>query len=255
MSSEPTPKVAPGINIRNAVLSYHQELLFDHLNLNLLAGEWTVILGPSGVGKSSLLRLIAGLTSEVSCEKISSTDEKSLQGRISYLPQQESLLPWLNVIENVVFGLKLRNLSSLQQYSRAKELLQQMGLQKVMKNYPHSLSGGMKQRVALARILLEDRPIVLMDEPFSALDSATRAELQTLAAEFLQNKTVLLVTHDPFEALRLGQNIYVMKGRPAKLGEVLHPQGIPPRPINDPELFKLQAKLLQEIMAAKELMA
>lgn len=245
---------APGIYIRNAVLTYHQQLLFDHLNLTLAPGECTVILGPSGVGKSSLLRLIAGLTSEAKCEKISATDGKPLQGRISYLPQQESLLPWLNVIDNVVFGLKLRNLSSPQQYSRAAELLKQIGLQKVIEAYPQTLSGGMKQRVALARVLLEDRPIVLMDEAFSALDVATRAELQTLAAQFLRNKTVLLVTHDPFEALRLGHNIYVMMGRPAQLGEVLQPQGIPPRAVNDPELFKLQAKLLEQIVAAKELM-
>jgi putative hydroxymethylpyrimidine transport system ATP-binding protein len=110
----------------------------------------------------------------------------------------------------------------------------------------------MRQRVALARTLAEDRPVVLMDEPFSALDVITKFRLQALFAELLRGRTVLLVTHDPLEALRLGHRIYVMEGRPARIGKPLEPAGAPPRNLHDPELLALQADLLDLLSAAAE---
>ena len=113
--------------------------------------------------------------------------------------------------------------------------------------FPLMLSGGMRQRVALARTLMENRPVVLMDEPFSALDALTRVHLQTLASHLLRNCTVVLVTHDPWEALRLGHSIYILGGVPAKLGNPICPPGIPPRDTSDSNLSKLSHHLLNQL--------
>jgi putative hydroxymethylpyrimidine transport system ATP-binding protein len=115
---------------------------------------------------------------------------------------------------------------------------------------PQTLSGGQRQRAALARTLMEDRPIVLMDEPFSALDAITRARLQALAATFLAGRTVLLVTHDPLEALRLGHRIHVMTGMPAIIEPALCPEGEPPRALDDQQLLTMQATLLDRLAGA-----
>jgi putative hydroxymethylpyrimidine transport system ATP-binding protein len=120
---------------------------------------------------------------------------------------------------------------------------------------PATLSGGQRQRVALARTLMEDRPAVLMDEPFSSLDAITRTRLQDLAATLLYGKTVLLVTHDPLEALRLGDLVYVMAGRPATVEPPLRPGGEPPRAVDDPGLLELQAALLARLTKAQDLAA
>ena len=130
-------------------------------------------------------------------------------------------------------------------------MLVRVGLEGREGDRPARLSGGMRQRVALARTLMEDRPIVLMDEPFSALDAITRYQLQALAAELLAGRTVLLVTHDPLEALRLGHRVQVMAGAPARLGEALEPAGAPPRDVADPALLNLQADLLERLSRAK----
>ncbi|MEE9209298.1 MAG: ATP-binding cassette domain-containing protein, partial [Kiloniellales bacterium] len=116
---------------------------------------------------------------------------------------------------------------------------------------PAKLSGGQRQRVALARTLMEGRPVVLMDEPFSALDAITRYEIQALAAELLAARTVLLVTHDPLEALRLGHRVQVMSGVPARLDNPIEPAGAPPRDLEDAGLLALQAELLKRLSRAK----
>jgi putative hydroxymethylpyrimidine transport system ATP-binding protein len=135
-------------------------------------------------------------------------------------------------------------------------LLARVGLAERAKDRPAQLSGGERQRVALARTLMEDRPVVLMDEPFSSLDAITRFELQALAAELLTGRTVLLVTHDPLEALRLGHRVQVMAqgsgGAPARLDTALEPAGTPPRDPADPALLAQQAELLKRLIRAKQ---
>lgn len=234
---------APGISVHNAQLAYDDSLLFKGLSLDLRAKEWTCLLGPSGVGKTSLLRLIAGLASEAEAE-ISASDNISLKGRVSYMAQQDLLLPWLSVLSNVTVGTRFRGTSP--DRSAATALLQAVGLAGWEEALPHQLSGGMKQRVALARTLMERRPIVLMDEPFASVDTITRIELQTLAANLLQGCTVFLVTHDPFEALRLAHKIFILKSRPAEL-EIFPIQGSPPRLIDDPEITSQHALLLHRL--------
>lgn len=245
----------PALFINQASLRYAGEILFSDLQFKLPAGEITCLLGPSGIGKSSLLRLIAGLTVQESLTqqtaKIIASDNKPLTNRISYMAQRDLLLPWQTVLNNVVLGYRLRTEKNIaSRLKQARALLIEMGLADAMTKYPAQLSGGMRQRVALARTLMEEHPIVLMDEPFSALDTITRWRLQDLAAKLLAQRTVLLVTHDPLEAVRLGQQILVMTGKPAQLDHSLVVPGNPPRAITDPLVLEAQARLMQKLVDA-----
>jgi len=235
---------SPAISVHAARLSYDGEALFDDLDFTLEAGRCTCLLGSSGVGKSSLLRLIAGLLPDAA-SRVDCDDGQSLSHRTATMAQQDLLLPWLSVLDNALLGYRLRGQTPPK--NEAAALLERLGLGGRLSARPAALSGGMKQRVALARTLLEDRPVILMDEPFSALDAVTRFRLQELAAQLLRGRTVLLVTHDPLEALRLGHRIHVMTGRPARLSEALQPAGDTPRDVTDPELLRLQGELLKRL--------
>lgn len=224
---------APRVTVQGAGLSFSGRTVFRDLSFNLEGGSWTALLGPSGVGKSSLLRLIAGLSGADSAVSGSVSDENGakLTGRIAYMAQRDLLLPWLSVLDNVTIGGKLRGERGTDsEMDQARALLDKVGLADRTGDLPATLSGGMRQRVALARTLMEDRPIVLMDEPFSALDALTRFKLQETAAELLEGRTVFLVTHDPMEALRLADSVLVLTGSPAKLsGAGAMPEGQRPR--------------------------
>lgn len=201
-------------------LSGHYEIgqrrLFAPIDLLLPAGQWTCILGRSGVGKSTLLRLIAGLDcGGMFTGEIAASDNGSLSGRISFMAQSDLLLPWLSVIDNIILGARLRGTTP--DTSRADDLLRSVGLSPYRDEKPGALSGGMRQRTALARTLMEDRPIALLDEPFSALDASTRADMQDLSARMLAGKTVIMVTHDPAEAVRLAHQIIVLTPQGAEL--------------------------------------
>ena len=164
--------------------------------------------------------------------------------------QQDNLLPWLTVLGNVMLGARLRG--EPPDLAGAEALLGRVGLIPQRDQRPATLSGGQRQRAALARTLMEDRPVVLMDEPFSALDAITRARLQVLAAQLLAGRTVLLVTHDPLEALRLGHRIHVMAGQPARIEPPILPAGTPPRDLHDPALLARQGELLAGLADAQE---
>jgi len=216
--------------------------LFAPLELQIGAGEWTCLLGPSGVGKTTVLRLIAGLpTGADFAGEIAASDGAPLVGRIAYMAQSDLLLPWLDVMGNVTLGSRLRGAKC--EKDRAQSLIERVGLAEHAHKRPAQLSGGMRQRAALARTLMEDRPMVLLDEPFSALDARRRAEMQELAAELLAGRTVLLVTHDPGEAARLGHRIAVMTE--AGLTQIDPPSSPPVRPVDDPEMLARQGALLR----------
>ena len=215
------------------------------LDLQVAGGRSTVLLGPSGSGKSTLLRLAAGLLPGVTL----ADDGAPLAGRIAFMAQQDLLVPWRDAIGNVVMGAHLRG--EPPDLERARALLRDVGLNAAdWVKSPAQLSGGMRQRVALARTLMEDRPIVLMDEPFSAVDAPTRHRLQDLSARLLAGRTVLLVTHDPLEALRLAHRILVLHGTPAVPVEHAVPDGAPPRPARDPALLAEQGALLERLAEA-----
>lgn len=246
-------EAAPGLTIGVRALVYQGRPLFENLRFRLEGGLWTCLLGASGVGKTSLLRLIAGLAPGA---LVAADDDRGLAGRIALMAQQDLLLPWLPVVDNVILGYRLRGAGAAERRRRrdeARALLARVGLEAQVSQLPATLSGGMRQRVALARTLMEDRPIVLMDEPFSALDTVTRHRLQDLSAELLAGRTVLLVTHNPLEALRLGHRLYVLGGRPAQPRGPLLPRGAPPRDAADPTLLALQAELLGELTRSSAL--
>jgi len=244
------PSISPGLHLRGARVAYRGHPLFDGLDLDLAPGTWTCLLGPSGVGKTSLLRIIAGLAPPEASGRVGLSDTSAPAGRIAYMAQQDLLLPWLSALDNVTLGARLRGMRPDRGAARA--LLARLGLAGQEHAAPATLSGGMRQRVALARTLIEDRPICLLDEPFSTLDAITRHRLQAEAAAALAGRTVLLVTHDPLEALRLGHAIRVLAGRPARLGAEIRPAGHPPRDVANPAIVTLQTRLLEELAAATE---
>jgi putative hydroxymethylpyrimidine transport system ATP-binding protein len=237
------------ITVEELSLSYSKKKIFDQFSFHLSSGQCAAILGTSGVGKSTLLNSIAGLTTGCSTlsKKIKPTSSGAL---ISYMTQKPSLLPWLNVMQNMLISKKLaRQTITDEEHNKAARLLAQVQLSNSAALYPQELSGGMYQRVALARALFEEKPIILMDEPFSSLDVITRLDLQTLANTLLKDKTVLLVTHDPLEALRMADVIYVLHGTPATLSEPIKPAVIRAEYADHPELLAQHAQLLNILRA------
>ena len=252
---DPTPVAPPvegalSVHIEGASLGFGERTLFDNLEAEFSGGLFTCILGSSGVGKSSLLRLIAGLPPRrgTVTGRVTGADGQSLAGRVVYMDQRDLLLPWLSVLDNVLLGARLRG--EPRQRGRALGLLAAVGLAGWEDAMPEQLSGGMRQRAALARTLMEDRPIVLMDEPFSAVDAITRLALQDLSARLLAGRTVILVTHDPIEAQRLGHHVQVLAGNPARLDPPVAPPGVPPRDPADPALVGLYRVLLARLQSA-----
>ena len=227
--------------MRSAHIVLDGHVVAEDLSLDFPGGRTTCLLGRSGVGKTSLLRHLAGLL-----------PGSPAAGPVAYMAQRDLLLPWLSVLENVLLGYRLRGNGARCRAaeSRARALLAEVGLGDRLQDLPHTLSGGMRQRVALARTLCEDRQIVLMDEPFGHLDAVTRLDLQDLAASLLRGRTAVMVTHDPLEALRLGHEIRVLSGIPFTVGPVIAPPGAVPRDPGDAALLVLQARLIGELRRA-----
>ena len=246
-----------GICLDGLSVSLDQAPLFLNLSHHFPSGEWSCLLGTSGVGKSMLLRAILGLLDgpgvrNVSMQgRISTTDGSPLRHQVAYMAQQDLLMPWLSVRGNVLLGTRLRGRPApdiaRSDTIRADELLEKTGLLNRANDLPAQLSGGMRQRVALARTLFEDKPIVLMDEPFSALDAISRLHAQDLACRLLSGRTVVMVTHDPLEAIRLADRIYVLSGTPATLAPPITPVGTAPRAVDNDAVLTMQGELLNAL--------
>jgi putative hydroxymethylpyrimidine transport system ATP-binding protein len=238
---------APALDIAIPGLAFDGWQVLGALQIALPAGRCTALLGPSGVGKSTLLRLVAGLIAAPKGARIAASDGAPLAGRVAWMAQQDLLLPWLRLRENVLLGARLRG--ERPDVARADALIAAVGLAGRERAWPAELSGGMRQRAALARTLMENRPIVLMDEPFSAVDAPTRHRLQDLAARLLAGRTVLLVTHDPLEAMRLAHKVMVLRGMPATAEEIEVPDTAPPRDTRDARVMAAAASLLESLAA------
>ena len=227
--------------------------LFSDLSLRFAAGRTTCVLGPSGCGKSTLLKLIAGNAALPAGGTVRFEPEPASGARlVAWMGQNDLLLPWLGLLDNVLLGARLRGEVNDTRRARARELLRAASLAGRERALPATLSGGMRQRAALLRTLMEERPVLLMDEPFSALDALTRMRLQNLAAELTRGATVVLVTHDPLEALRLADRIIVLTGAPARVAATLEVDGPTPRDPGDPDLARRHGELLGLLMAVAE---
>ena len=220
------------------------------INFTLEEGEFICVIGPSGCGKSSLISLIAGLEFPDSGEVF--VDSKIVDGPSKdrlVVFQEAALFPWLTVQENVEFGLKLQNIEKAERRERAFQSLKMVHLTRFLNAYPHELSGGMKQRVAIARALVMDPKILLMDEPFAALDAQTRQLLQEELQTIWQKtkKTIFFVTHNVREATFLSDRVFEISARPGTIKKE-YPVRIPrPRTEQDPQLLLLQTKIMTSL--------
>lgn len=214
----------------------------DNVSLEVAAGEVVCLAGPSGCGKSTLLDIVAGLTKPDFGRVIADGTPVDGPGRQRLMVFQEpSLFPWLDVLGNVLFGLKLcPELSVRQQRDAAHEYLAMVGLEKFERAHVHELSGGMKQRVALARALAPDPQVLLLDEPFGALDAMTREHLYDDVQRIWagRRKTILFVTHNMREAACLGDRVLLMSPSPGRIFEAIEIPLSRPRNIYDPELVR-----------------
>ena len=226
------------LNITNLSADYGGKPALQDINLTLDSGELLVVLGPSGCGKTTLLNLIAGFvpyqhgTIQLEGKKVEGPGAER-----GVVFQNEGLLPWRNVQENVAFGLQLAGIHREQRLETARAMLKKVGLEGAEKRYIWQLSGGQRQRVGIARALAMKPKVLLMDEPFGALDALTRAHLQDSVMQIQQalNTTIVLITHDVDEAVLLSDRVLMMTNGPAAtVGEILHVDL--PRPRNRVQL-------------------
>ncbi|EOP05513.1 MULTISPECIES: ABC transporter ATP-binding protein [Bacillus] len=201
------------LQFHNVSFHYDEKPIIKELNASIQDKEFVSIIGPSGCGKSTLFRLITGLE-ETSTGQIELTETKSHP--VGYMPQKDMLLPWRTIIENAALPLECQGVQKKEAQIKAKELLHKFGLQGYETKYPKDLSGGMRQRVSFIRTLLTGGEILLLDEPFSALDALTKASLQEWLFEQWKEweKTILFITHDVEEALFLSNRIFVVENQP-----------------------------------------
>jgi len=235
-----TGDARPAVAIRDVTLHYfspdRETLALSNISLDVARGEFIAIVGSSGCGKSTLLSLISGLT-EPSRGDIHVEGRKvaAPSPRVGYMFQKDTLLEWRTVLDNVLIGAELLGLDMRAARGRAEDLLRRYGLGEFMHSLPHQLSGGMRQRAALARTLCPDPDLLLLDEPFSALDYQTRLALSDEIAAILRDegKTIILVTHDIGEAISMADRVIVMSRRPGRIKaehRISYPSAVAQRP-------------------------
>jgi ABC-type nitrate/sulfonate/bicarbonate transport system ATPase subunit len=214
-------------------------------------GEFVTVIGPSGCGKSTLFNIVAGVDQPTTGTVAIDGDAQGARaGKAGYMPQQPLLLPWRTVVENVLLGLDVRRQPRKQAEQEAYELLKRFGLADFAHHYPDTLSGGMRQRVALLRTVLFKSSFLLLDEPFGALDALTRLSLQMWLLDLWQtfHSSVLFITHDVREAILLSDRIYVLSARPARVLRVVEVDL--PRPRSSEQLALEQAVRLEQELTA-----
>ena len=250
-----------GIEIKNINKIFynknHENIVLQDINLEINDGEFICLLGPSGCGKSTLLNLIAGLDAPTSGEILLDGETVTRPGTDRAMMFQDSaLFPWLNVWDNVTFGMRIAKLSKQEQETRADKYLEMVGLTDYKKYNIHQLSGGMKQRTALARALTLDSKVLLMDEPFAALDKQTKNTLRDELEKIweITKRTFVYVTHSVEEAMFFADRIVMMSALPGRVKKIIKLDFARPRRIDDPEFVHIRAEILKELRTEVEML-
>ncbi|MEQ8665342.1 MAG: ABC transporter ATP-binding protein [Rhodospirillales bacterium] len=223
------------VAVRNVYKNYGDVEALRDLSLDFPRGQLTSLLGPSGCGKTTLLKIIAGLLDATSGEVL--VNGKPVDGPgpdRAFVFQDFALMPWASVMRNVAFGLELRGVAKSEREDIAQKYINEVGLTGFERSYPHELSGGMRQRVGLARALAVDAQVLLMDEPFSAVDEQTRRKFQEdlLGLVKNENKTFIFVTHSIEEAVYVSDQVAILLPRPSRVSEIIRPSGFRDKDVN-----------------------
>jgi NitT/TauT family transport system ATP-binding protein len=234
------------VSARNISKNYGEVEALRNMSLEFPRGQLTSLLGPSGCGKTTLLKIIAGLL-EPTSGKVE-VNGKTVTGPgpdRAFVFQDFALLPWATVLRNVAFGLEMRGVAASEREARAEKYIKDVGLAGFEHSYPHELSGGMRQRVGLARALAVDAEVLLMDEPFSAVDEQTRRKFQEDLLELVkvENKTFIFVTHSIEEAVYVSDQIAILLPRPSRVSEIIRPSSFRNKSVDnirrDPEYLDI----------------
>lgn len=250
VSEQPTQLHIDNITLKFPTKDGGQFTAIENLSLEVKNEEFVVIVGPSGCGKSSLLYLTAGLNNPTDGEiRVAGDTVKGPSAERGMVFQSYTLFPWLTVAQNIEFGLKQKKMAASERKKIVDDYIKQVGLENFANHFPKQLSGGMKQRVAIARSLANDPKILLMDEPFGALDSQTRLQMQQLLLQVWEKsrKTVVFVTHDIDEAIMLGDRVFVMGSKPGRIQKILDVNIPHPRTLDmamEPEFLTLKKEIL-----------
>ena len=244
------------LELRSVSKSFGDLRVLGDVSLSVGPGEFVAVLGPSGAGKSTILQLLTGAVrrdgGEILCNGAALSADSH---RFAFMPQRDALMPWRRIIDNAALGLEVQGVSRPVARKRVLALMEEFGLAGFEQHYPSQLSGGMRQRVALLRTVVQQTSMLLLDEPFGALDALTRARMQQwLARMRLHHQwTVLLITHDVREAVLLSDRIYVLSPRPARvLREYDVPLPHPRPPAGDATLSAIEAEILQTLLTPED---
>jgi NitT/TauT family transport system ATP-binding protein len=249
--------VIDGVN-KKFTAKHKETHTLDKINLTCKKGEFICILGPSGCGKSTLLNIIAGLESPSEGRiHLNGNEVKGVGVDRAVMFQESALFPWLKVIDNVEFGMKIAGVPQKERRERALYYLKMVHLTKFQNSYIHELSGGMRQRVALVRALTLDSEVLLMDEPFAALDSQTKAILQQELQKvwWETKKTIIFITHNVEEAVLLGDRVLVMAANPGRIKKEFKIELARPRKIEDINLTYVASQVMLELKEEVEKIA
>ena len=233
------------ITLKGLTVKFDNTTILEDINLELPQGITCALIGPSGCGKSTLLNVLSGLNTNYLGDVFINERKPSPKAQtIGYIPQNYGLLPWLTVKENILLGLKIKKVKPR---NLPEDLIENLGLSELLNRYPNKLSGGQRQRVSLARAFALKTDLLLMDEPFSALDAITREEMQDVFIDLWNKKQVstILVTHYVEEALYLGQKIIVMSTKPGKIYKLIDNPLFGDKNFRERAEFKLLSKELR----------
>lgn len=210
----------PLLTLEHISLRYGNVAVLDEISMRVAPGEFVSILGPSGAGKSTIFKILTGAAkADQGSIRFEGRPLAATESPFAFMPQRDALMPWRRIIDNTTLGLEVQGMNRRAARLKVEPLFGEFGLAGFEMHYPHALSGGMRQRAALLRTVVQDRPILLLDEPFGALDALTRNQMQIwLETMWLKHRwTVILITHDVREAVMLSDRVHLLSPRPARM--------------------------------------